>query len=129
MSRLKPARAPGLLARRAEIDLGQLRIAGAAMLGAGAVLPLLGHPGPGCALRALTGIPCPLCGMSTSVESTLRLDLGDALATNPMGVAAVVVALSLIVHRGRRRLAIPAWTIPACLALMWIWQLVRFSVL
>ena len=79
-------------------------------------------------LRSLTGVPCPLCGMSTSVESTLRLDFGGALTVNPMGIGAVAVAIWLLLDRRERRLVIPNWTIPAVLALMWIWQLVRFSV-
>ena len=73
------------------------------MLAAGAVLPLLpGHPGVSCPLRRLTGIPCPLCGMSTSVEQTVRLHLHAALVANPAGIVAVLAALFLLVVRPRR---------------------------
>ena len=69
--------------RTTELEVRDLRVAGAAMLGAAAVLPLLpGAPGLVCPLRALTGVPCPLCGMTTSVESILQLRLGEAFAAD-----------------------------------------------
>jgi putative exporter of polyketide antibiotics len=99
------------------------------MLGAGALLPILpGHPGIACPLRAATGIPCPLCGMTTSVEETVRLDLQEAVAANPAGVVAVAVALALLAVRPRR-LQLPWATLPAALLLMWLWELHRFSIL
>ena len=99
------------------------------MLGAGALLPLLpGHPGIACPLRATTGIPCPLCGMTTSVEETVRLDLDAAVAANPAGVVAVAVAALLLVRRPAR-LRLPWLTLPVALFGMWLWELNRFSIL
>ena len=99
------------------------------MLAAGAVLPLLpGHPGFACPLRSVTGIPCPLCGMTTSVEATLRWHLHAALAANPAGVLAVLVALVLLVVRPRR-LRVPSLALPAALVAMWVFELHRFSFL
>lgn len=99
------------------------------MLGAAAVLPLLpGHPGIACPLRATTGIPCPLCGMTTSVEETVRLDLDAAVAANPAGVVAVAVAVALLVVRPAR-LRLPWLVAPVALAAMWLWELNRFSIL
>ena len=111
------------------IDARDGRIAGALMLGAGLVLPLLpGHPGIACPLRTLTSVPCPLCGMTTSVEDTLHLDIRAALAANPAGVAAVLAAIAILLVRptGVRlhRLA-PA----AMLAMMWLFELHRFGFL
>ena len=97
------------------------------MLGAAAVLPLLpGSPGLACPLRAMTGVPCPLCGMTTSVEHVVRLQLGEALAANPAGVAAVVVAVLLLVLRPRR-LTVPSLVLPLGLAAMWAFELHRFG--
>jgi len=97
------------------------------MLVLAAVLPALPlHPGVLCPLRTLTGVPCPMCGMTTSVEATVHLRLGDALGANPAGVLAVVVAVVLLV---RRPATVPVW-VPAILgglAAMWLFELHRFA--
>ena len=99
------------------------------MLWLAVVLPLVpGYPGVPCVLRTFTGIPCPFCGMSTSVKETVRLQLRDAWAANPAGVVAVVVAVTLIVVRPDK-MRLPALLIPTALAAMWIFQLFRFSIL
>jgi hypothetical protein len=99
------------------------------MLAAAAVLPVLpGHPGLACPLRTLTGVPCPLCGMTTSVEETVRGDLSRAFAANPAGIAAVAVALFLLVRRPET-LRIPAALPLVVLAAAWLFELHRFSIL
>jgi hypothetical protein len=99
------------------------------MLAAAAVLPALpGHPSIACPLRRLTGVPCPLCGMTTSVEATVRLHLGRALEANPAGVMAVVLALLLLVLRPAR-VRVPAALPPLVLASLWFFELHRFSIL
>ena len=113
--------------RITELDPADLRTAAAVMLAGAAALPILpGHPGLACPLRALTGVPCPLCGMTTSVESTVRLDLDAALRANPAGVVLVVLALALLIARPRR-LGLPSLAIPAALAAMWVFELHRFG--
>ena len=98
-----------------------------ALLGAGAVLPTLpGHPGISCPSDSLTGIPCPLCGMTTSVEDVVRLHLHAAAAANPAGLLAVVAAIVLLAVRPRR-LAVPALLPLLLLAGMWVFELHRFS--
>ena len=112
------------------VELHDLRIAGGVMLAAAALVPLL--PGPDglpCPLRSLTGIPCPLCGMTTSVSTLVHLDPVAALAANPAGVAAVVVAVGLLLFRGRRQVTVPLWAAPVVLVLMEVWQLARFDLL
>jgi hypothetical protein len=111
------------------LDSGELRLAGGMMLAAGLALPVLpGHPSLHCPLRALTGLPCPLCGLSTSVEETVRLHLGDALAANPLGVLLVLAAVALLVLRPVR-LALPRTVVPTALAASWLFELHRFSFL
>ena len=111
------------------LEPGELRLAGGAMLAAGLALPVLpGNPSLHCPLRALTGLPCPLCGLSTSVEETVRLHLGDAVAANPLGVLLVLVALALLVLRPAP-LALPRAVIPTVLAASWLFELRRFSFL
>ena len=119
-----------VLRARTNIDLKDLRMAGALMLAAAAAAPFL--PGPNglpCPLRSLTGVPCPLCGMTTSVTAAVHLDLVGALAANPAGVVAVLAAVGLVLCRRRSHAAVPLWTLPAGLTLMWVWQLGRFGLL
>ena len=99
------------------------------MLAVGALLPLLpGEPGLPCPMRTLTGVPCPLCGMTTSVVEAVHLQVADAFAANPAGIALVLVALALLVFRPRR-LPVPALAAPVVLAGMWLFELHRFSYL
>ncbi len=121
-------RRPSLLHRTVDVDLPALRTAGAVLLGAGLVWPLRPHAlGLPCGFRAVTGIPCPLCGMTTSVTATMHLRFGDALAANPAGIVAVLVAIALLLRFGRRppALAAPGWTVPTGMALLWSCQLLR----
>jgi Protein of unknown function (DUF2752) len=75
----------------------QLGVAGLAAAGAAAAYQLaLGGQGlwlP-CPLRTLTGIPCPLCGMTTAATALASGDLGAALAANPF--ALVLAAFTLV---------------------------------
>lgn len=97
-----------------------------------------------CPLRALTGIPCPLCGMTTGVVATLQGDLAPAVGANlfsPIVVPGALVALAERLRRlknrgpfrrwswtkGRKRLAITA--LGASVAISWIFELFRFNVL
>jgi hypothetical protein len=93
-----------------------------------AVRPVHG-PGLPCPLRTLTGIPCPLCGMTTSVTDTVHGHLGAALAANPAGLLAVAAAVALLVWRRAREAAVPAAAVPVALALMWLFELHRFHFL
>lgn len=114
--------------RRSTVPLDDLRVAGGLLLGAAAVLPLVGGPGVPCPLRTLTGLPCPLCGMTRSVVATVHLRVGEALAMNPAGVVAVVAAVVLVAWRRPRTLTLPAWVAPAAVGLLWAWQLWRYPV-
>lgn len=99
------------------------------MLAVAMVRPLVpGEPGLPCPLRLTTGIPCPLCGMTTSVTAATHLDLAEAAAANPVGILAVVVALALLVVRTPSPLQLPQWVVPSGLAGMWVFQLHRFSI-
>jgi hypothetical protein len=113
----------------AVIEARDTRIAAGLMLVAGLTLPLLpGHPGIACPLRALTGVPCPLCGMTTSVEDTLHLDLHAALAANPAGVAAVLGAIAVLLVRPVR-FRLHRLAAPVMLGAMWLFELHRFGFL
>jgi hypothetical protein len=100
------------------------------MLAAAALLPVLPGPdGVPCPLRTFTGIPCPLCGMTTSVTAATHLRPLEAMAANPAGVLAVLVAVALLVFYKRRTIRVPMWALPIALVAMEIWELGRFGIL
>lgn len=100
------------------------------MLGAAAAFAMApGDQGLPCPLRAATGVPCPFCGMTTSVVAVVRLDVASAWEANPAGIIAVVTAVLLVLVRRPAELPVPWWLIGAATAAMWLFQLQRFAVL
>lgn len=85
-----------------------------------------------CALRATTGIPCPLCGGTTVFVRLGRGRFLDAVLANPV---VVLVAIGLVLaptgifaplrYRGRLRTAL----IVVLLGGAWLWQLGRYGYL
>jgi Protein of unknown function (DUF2752) len=109
-------------------DLGHLRIAGIVMLLGALALRFMSLPSVVlCPLRAVTGVPCPFCGMTRSVAALGRGDLGDSLTFNPGGIVLVAVAVLLIVAWRWRRVAIPAWGVAAFFAVLWAYQLFKYT--
>lgn len=98
-----------------------------------------------CPLRILTGVPCPLCGMTTGTVAFARGDLAGAAAANPVSLAFLPAMLALLIHRIRqlvsgRRLfpevtisrAAGRWVVAAAgvvLVCSWLFQLNRFAIL
>jgi hypothetical protein len=112
------------------LDVTDSRGAAMVMLAAGVVLPFLpGHAGLPCPLRTLTGVPCPMCGMTTSVEATLHGHPVAALAANPAGPALVLCAAALLVRRPQRLLRAPLGLVIFVFAAMWFFELDRFHVI
>lgn len=109
------------------------------VLGAGAFLALSSLRLPLiCPLRLITGVPCPLCGMTTGTVAVLRGDLESALSANPFSVpfvGAVIVGIffkfkSVFTERppwpaARIRLAVSAVIVAAVFS--WVFQLARFG--
>jgi len=76
-----------------------LAAAGAAMLGAAAVLPLDAPPLSlfACPFRAATGWPCLTCGCTHAFAAFVRLDFGAAFQASPVGaVLAAVFAVHVV---------------------------------
>jgi hypothetical protein len=106
----------------------EVRVAGAAMLGVAAVRPLVPVEFvPPCPLRTLTGIPCPMCGMTRGVTSLVNGDFAHALLMNPASYLAVALAIVLLVQWRMKRVVVPVWLIAVMLAVMWTWQLFKYA--
>ncbi|MET0920988.1 MAG: DUF2752 domain-containing protein [Acidimicrobiia bacterium] len=110
------------------VDTRPLRWAGAAALVAAASLPLLpGHDTVTCPLRATTGVPCPLCGMTRGVGAVVRGDLAHAIALNPGSLLLVAVVIGVFFARRRPTVRMPAWVPITVLAAMWAFQLFKYA--
>jgi hypothetical protein len=55
-----------------------------------------------CPLRALTGVPCPLCGMTTAATGLAAGDLGAAVAANPFVLLLAGFTLVMVVLMAAR---------------------------
>ena len=81
-----------------------------------------GWLGLGCGFRALTGMPCPLCGDTHACAALVQGDWAAAWAANP-GALVLLLWLLLLAGQavvegaqGRRRVARWPWWHPAALA-------------
>ena len=80
--------------------------------------------GLGCGFRALTGMPCPLCGGTHACAALVQGDLAAAWAANP-GALVLLLWLALLAGQavvegalGRRRFARWPWWHPAVFAVL-----------
>jgi Protein of unknown function (DUF2752) len=94
-----------------------------------------------CPLRTLTGVPCPLCGMTTAATGLAAGDLGAALAANPFVLVLAGFTLLMAVVMAARALGWIAgaaqwpasrrrqsyWVAGLLAAASWAFQLHRFG--
>jgi hypothetical protein len=92
---------------------------------------------PPCAFQALTGWPCPGCGLTTAFAHAVRGDWFLAAAANPLGLALFVVTCVCIplgvtaalrswsVDLVLRRFAIGRWAlaVAGCAVVLWVVRL------
>jgi hypothetical protein len=114
----------------------------------GAVYPLLlAHDGyhglPPCPLRALTGVPCPFCGMTTATVAITHGHWAAADAANPLAflVAALAIGTApVLIARTAGQVSAPEpWSaatrrhiglvVAGLVALSWLFQLHRYGFL
>ena len=97
---------------------------GALALGSAGLVP--GAPGSGltCVFAAVTGVPCPFCGMTHGVAALGAGDVAGAVAAHPLAPPAValalVVAVALLLRR-RLIVAPPAlWGLGLLVGAVWL---------
>ena len=102
-----------------------LRAVAASMLAIAAVSPALpGHPSLACPLRAATGIPCPLCGMTRAVVAAVHGHIGTSLAFNPGGIIVLALALvALLRPQWLTRIHMPWWSFAVAFGALWVWNI------
>lgn len=111
-----------------------LRVAAMAVAAIGASwIHRVNDPGVLCPLRALTGIPCPLCGGTTVFIEFGSGRPAQAVLANPAVLTgAIAVAVAPLGLGGRWWALQPktrAWMLGTALVGSELWQLVRFGVL
>ncbi len=93
----------------------------------GMVLPF--SPIPPCPLLTITGVPCPLCGMTRSARSLLHFDLSASLRYQPFGFGAFLAGMTILAlwaiprTRAVSVVRIPVAVVVAVVAISWIWNI------
>lgn len=104
---------------------------GAAALGGAGVLDATAQGPWPCTLRAVTGLPCPLCGLTRSVAAAGGGDLAASFERHPLGLPALALAAALLaaLARGRpvRMPSAALGILAAAVMLTWTLQLVRYA--
>jgi Protein of unknown function (DUF2752) len=91
------------------------------------LVPLVpGYPGVTCPLRALTGVPCPFCGTTTSLRELTQFDVLGSLAANPVGVLAAIALLAIFFAR-RTHIRVPILLLIGLPLVLWLYQMHRFA--
>ena len=100
-----------------------VRAAAAGMITIAAVYPIVPHPSVACPLRAATGIPCPLCGMTRAVVAAVHGHVGASLAFNPGGIVVLALALVALVRpEWLTRVRPPWWSFAVVFGALWLWN-------
>lgn len=97
---------------------------GALALGAAGLVTSTTAGGLTCVFAAVTGVPCPFCGMTHGVAALGAGDLAGAVAAHPLAPSAVALALAVAVALPlRRRLAVAPsalWALALLVGVVWL---------
>jgi hypothetical protein len=98
---------------------------GVALLGLVMPFPVF----PPCPMLTVTGVPCPMCGMTRSVGSLSVGDIDTSIRYQPFGMIAALAGAAIIlmwaIPRTRRIVSfdIPVVVAVSCVAASWIWNI------
>ncbi len=108
-----------------ERHVRELRVVSGAMVAIAAAWPVLPvHPPFACPFLAVTGIPCPFCGMTRAVVAAVHGHIASSLAFNPGGIVVLLLAVVAIVRPAwLTRLRMPLWTVFAVFGALWVWNI------
>ncbi len=103
----------------------QMRVVSGGIVALAVAWPRLpAHPPLACPLRAATGIPCPLCGMTRAVVAAAHGHLGTSLAFNPAGLLVLLLAAVAVVRPAWfARVRFPLWSVLAVFGALWLWNI------
>jgi len=75
-----------------------LVLAGTALFGVGWLFS--GMPTPLCPFHAITGLPCPSCGMTRGIRCLLHGNFAAAFFFNPLGMTALMGIAVYVIYAG-----------------------------
>jgi hypothetical protein len=110
------------------VDTRPLRFAGGAALLVAATRPsIVRNVGLSCPFRALTGVPCPFCGLTRGVVAAVHGDVVRALLLNPASVVVVLSVVALLLLWRLPRVMLPMWALPAFVAALWAFEVFKYA--
>jgi len=103
----------------------EVRIASGGMVAIAAAWPVLPfHPSVACPFRAITGIPCPFCGLTRAVVAAVHGHVATSLAFNPAGIVVLVLAAVAILRPALlTRVRTPVWALLTIVGALWLWNI------
>jgi len=119
-----------ITAARYEVDASHLRVPAAGLVVGGLVLAHLpSGVGLPCPLRAVTGVPCPFCGLTTAVRALGGGHLSASLRAAPLGLLVFAAAAVTLAGMAPKRIRLPVPALAAVLGGEWIFELARFHLI
>ena len=113
-----------------EIDVRRLRKPAAIFLAGGLLLAHLpAGVGLPCPMRSLTGVPCPFCGVTTSVRDTFGGHVRAGLDAAPLGLVLIAAAFVVALRLGPAHVRFLRPILVAAVVAEWCFELLRFHVI
>jgi len=113
-----------------EVDLRRLQKPALVLLAGGLVLAHLptgwGLP---CPMRSLTGVPCPFCGVTTSVRDALGGHVRAGFKAAPLGLVLIAAGVAIALRLGPANIRVLRAVLILVIAAEWCYELYRFHLI